>query len=271
MGRIENTIPSYLISKFNPLPPDIKEKFLLPEELPPQVSLSGIEYIDKKKMKEQAEYEKYRDCLEPIDAALHIEFQGNSYSINPRKGNVFEIDYLKTKDESFIKERQEKARGESICKTTDGIVILPGAWRDDLDSYVDRVSATQKRKPATGKSIGGYLLARVQSTIAFIRKAHTPSKQLNNSQSSQQSSEPIIPNQVIFYIQIGAFQDRNGAEVMIDRVKDETGYSAEIFEAYVDDKYYHRVRIGGFANRKEAQTILDTIKEKGIDGYITQR
>lgn len=81
--------------------------------------------------------------------------------------------------------------------------------------------------------------------------------------------QPVIPKDQ-YFIQVGAFNNRNAASTFADRFRKE-GYPVLILEPYSSDKNpVYRVRIGGYASREEAQKAKEQLKSslKIKDSFI---
>lgn len=63
-----------------------------------------------------------------------------------------------------------------------------------------------------------------------------------------------------YWVQIGAFRDRSGAESFQRRVTDELGWLAPLL-AIFDDQKLHRLQAGPYPNRGEAGSALQRIGE----------
>lgn len=67
------------------------------------------------------------------------------------------------------------------------------------------------------------------------------------------SPPPIQPKKDMYYIQLGAFQDKNSADALAKKYQ-EQGYNCTVFDPLPADKRrIYRVRIGGYETREQAQ------------------
>jgi len=78
----------------------------------------------------------------------------------------------------------------------------------------------------------------------------------SHQQSKEEKKPPPLIKQAqkdMFYIQLGAFQDKNSADALADKYQNQ-GYSCTVFDPLpTDRKQIYRVRIGGYETREQAE------------------
>ena len=100
------------------------------------------------------------------------------------------------------------------------------------------------------------------STVAEpARQATPPVAQTSDAQPVQRSAPPTAGNGS-FYVQIGAFRDRNSADKVAAELNS-SGYPVNVFSEDGQSGQLFKVRVGGYATRDEAVTITGELKTKG--------
>jgi cell division septation protein DedD len=70
-----------------------------------------------------------------------------------------------------------------------------------------------------------------------------------------------IPRSTGYYIQIGAFKNRDSAYAMVEELKDQ-GFPAQVFDpASTETNPLFKVRVGGYETRAQAESELDKIAQ----------
>ncbi len=79
----------------------------------------------------------------------------------------------------------------------------------------------------------------------------------------------------LYYIQVGAFKNKNAAESFAEKFK-KKGYSPLVLDPFLSDRNpVYRVRLGGFPTRKQAedfrQKLIQSEKKKKSDYFIVSK
>lgn len=111
------------------------------------------------------------------------------------------------------------------------------------------------------------------------KKTDPISQELASHQKTEPKpqAKPISPTQSAgqFYIQVGAYKNREGAYARADDLKAK-GYSAHVFDPSPDSSsQLYKVQIGGFLNREEAEAKLSdlarTENKRESDYFIVKK
>lgn len=103
------------------------------------------------------------------------------------------------------------------------------------------------------------------------------SKELASHQKIKEESQrqkPAEEKENLYYIQVGAFKNKNAAHSLADSYRNR-GHPAVVLDPFPSDKIpFYRVRIGGFPTREEAESHRQNLaqsEEKKQSDYLIVR
>jgi cell division protein FtsN len=162
-------------------------------------------------------------------------------------------------------------------KTTQGKVVAkkPAAVTEE-NLTTDNPSEKPSEKPAVSPE------KTEEETIPDkpqVKKTDPIAKELASHQKAEPKPQvkPVSPIQSTgqFYIQVGAYKNRDGAYARANDLKTK-GYSAQVFEPSPNSSSkLYKVQIGGFPNREEAEAKLSdlarTENKRESDYFIVKK
>ncbi len=103
------------------------------------------------------------------------------------------------------------------------------------------------------------------------------SKELASHQKALEETQkkaPLVQKKDLFYIQVGAFDTKEGASSFAKEFE-KRGYSVVVLDPFPSDKKpFYRVRIGGFETLEKAEEAKARLKSEAkgkVDYFITKR
>lgn len=148
-------------------------------------------------------------------------------------------------------------------RTTQGKVVAkkPAAVTEEKPTASQSSEPTQKNpldKPEDKKeaSIPEKPQAKKTDPISQELVSH---QQAEQKPQAKPTPSTTIPDAGQFYIQVGAYRNRDGAYERADELKVK-GFSAHVFDPSPDSRsQLYKVQIGGFTSRDEAETKLSEL------------
>jgi cell division protein FtsN len=116
---------------------------------------------------------------------------------------------------------------------------------------------------------------KLKSAIKEELKSHEQvqekSEPDNPPEVKQEAKQPATPSAGSFFIQVGAYSQKGGAEDHVEKLINQ-GFSAVILDPFPRDRRpIYRVRVGGYATRADAEsalTVLAKTENKKISDYF---
>ncbi|MGD2295534.1 MAG: SPOR domain-containing protein [Candidatus Aminicenantes bacterium] len=129
------------------------------------------------------------------------------------------------------------------------IIFLLGVSVGKKQAQIVLASQTETEGAAEKIRQGDIIPADKPEDKAAEKKAVSPATQTQTEKTAPQQK----PQNLDWFIQVGAFKNRDGAQSTADRFK-KSGYNAVILDPYASDREdLYRVRIGGYATKDLAE------------------
>jgi len=109
---------------------------------------------------------------------------------------------------------------------------------------------------------------RIMSESDFIFDSDTVSYDAGTTDDTADVDSEGVPPEATFYVQTGAFRERQNALRLMKKIKD-AGFDARVEMKTVKDEHLFIVRVGFYTTREEAEAMIDRIRRKtGVTGNV---
>jgi cell division protein FtsN len=114
---------------------------------------------------------------------------------------------------------------------------------------------------------------QTEETVPIEKTNTIPAKKTTN-QTQQKATPSKQPQNLVWFIQVGAFNNRTGAQSVADKLK-EKGLNVLVLDPYASNqKTFFRVRIGGYATKdlaEKAKAELVRTDPKAKDYFVIRQ
>ncbi len=150
-------------------------------------------------------------------------------------------------------------RGEYPTVVERTRALLPRARHDrDALLYLQGLSALKLRELDLARSSLEALTTQYPKS-PFAAQARLALNQLDRPQAA------AVP--AVFSVQVGAFETRANAAKLAAELE-RRGYAAQILEAEMNGKPFHRVRVGSYDDRSQAEHQARELKREGFPAQV---